>query len=62
MVNPLAVVAVQARHALIDPHAPTALSAAGPAPPALALLITGAVLVGGLLLYRWKGRELAERI
>ena len=62
MINPLAVVNVQARHALIDPHAPTALQAGGPIPLALAFAITIGLLVGGLLFYRMNGHDVAERI
>jgi len=62
MLNPLAVVTVQARHALLDPSAPTALEAGGPGVFAGALLITGAVVAAGLLLYRKRVRQVAERI
>jgi ABC-2 type transport system permease protein len=43
MCNPLAVIVVQARHALVDKHAPTAAEAIGGAPR---LLIPLAILVG----------------
>jgi ABC-type polysaccharide/polyol phosphate transport system ATPase subunit/ABC-type polysaccharide/polyol phosphate export permease len=62
MLNPLAVVTVQARHALLDPSAPTAVEAGGPGVFAAALLITGAVVGAGLLVYRKRVRQVAERI
>jgi ABC-type polysaccharide/polyol phosphate export permease len=60
MLNPLAVVTVQARHALLDPSAPTALDAGGAPALAAALLLTGAIVAAGLLLYRVRARQVAE--
>jgi ABC-type polysaccharide/polyol phosphate transport system ATPase subunit/ABC-type polysaccharide/polyol phosphate export permease len=62
MLNPLAVVAVQTRHALLDPGAPSALEAAGAPVLAASVAFTAAVLGGGILLYRRQARRLAERI
>jgi ABC-type polysaccharide/polyol phosphate transport system ATPase subunit/ABC-type polysaccharide/polyol phosphate export permease len=62
MINPLAVVTVQARHAMIDPTAPTAIQAGGVPSFVAALTIAAGVLVGGLLLYRRQARTIAERI
>jgi ABC-2 type transport system permease protein len=62
MLNPLAVVTVQARHAMLDPSAPTALEAGGAPIFAAALLITGAIVGAGLLLYRSRVGQVAERI
>jgi len=63
MLNPLAVVIEQARHALIDPSAPTAAQAAG---GTLRLLVpigfSIAVFVTGLLLYRSRAQRLVERL
>jgi ABC-type polysaccharide/polyol phosphate transport system ATPase subunit/ABC-type polysaccharide/polyol phosphate export permease len=63
MLNPLAVVIVQARHVLIDPASPTAADAAGgPAWLALSLAFIAAILAAGLVLYRRQAGALAERI
>jgi ABC-type polysaccharide/polyol phosphate transport system ATPase subunit/ABC-type polysaccharide/polyol phosphate export permease len=62
MLNPLAVVTVQARHALLDPSAPTALEAGGATMIAGAFLITGAIVAAGLFLYRKRVHLVAERI
>jgi ABC-type polysaccharide/polyol phosphate transport system ATPase subunit/ABC-type polysaccharide/polyol phosphate export permease len=62
MLNPLADVTVEARHALIDPKAPTALAAGGALSLAIALAFTGVLLVSAVLLYRAKGHDIAERI
>jgi ABC-2 type transport system permease protein len=62
MLNPLAVVTVQARHVLIDPSAPTALQAGGPLALVVALAVTAASLAAGLLLYRRQAPRVAERI
>ena len=62
MLNPLATVTVQARHALIDPSAPTALSAGGPVVLAGSLGLTAAIVAAGLVLYRSQARKVAERI
>ncbi len=62
MVNPLAVVTVQARHALIDPSAPNAVEAGGLPSFVAALTIAFGLLAGGLLLYRRQARTVAERI
>jgi ABC-2 type transport system permease protein len=61
MLNPLAVVTVQARHAMLDPSAPTALEAGGAPVIAAALALTAAIMAAGLLLYRTRGHEVAER-
>ena len=62
MLNPLAVVTVQARHAMLDPSAPTALEAGGAPALAGAFLITGVIVAAGLLLYRMRALQVAERI
>jgi ABC-type polysaccharide/polyol phosphate transport system ATPase subunit/ABC-type polysaccharide/polyol phosphate export permease len=63
MLNPLAVVTVQARHALLDPSAPTAAGAAGGALLlAVPIALTVAVACAGVLLYRKQARRVAERI
>jgi ABC-type polysaccharide/polyol phosphate transport system ATPase subunit/ABC-type polysaccharide/polyol phosphate export permease len=62
MLNPLAVVTVQARHTMLDPGAPTALEAGGAPILAASLLITAATVAAGLLLYRKQARIVAERI
>jgi ABC-type polysaccharide/polyol phosphate export permease len=62
MLNPLSGAIVQARHALLDPHAPTALDAGGTAVFAISLAFTAALLGAGLLLYRWQSPRVAERI
>jgi ABC-type polysaccharide/polyol phosphate transport system ATPase subunit/ABC-type polysaccharide/polyol phosphate export permease len=62
MLNPLAVVCVQARHALVAPTGPSATDAAGLAPVLGSLVVTGAVLALGLWLYRERSGRLAERI
>ena len=62
MLNPLAVVIVQARHVLIDPTAPTALQAGGALPIAFALVLTVATVVVGLWGYGHFGPRVAERI
>jgi ABC-type polysaccharide/polyol phosphate transport system ATPase subunit/ABC-type polysaccharide/polyol phosphate export permease len=63
MLNPLAVVIEQARHALIDPSAPTAAQAAG---GTLRLLVpiglSIGLLVTGLVLYHSRAQKLVERI
>jgi ABC-type polysaccharide/polyol phosphate transport system ATPase subunit/ABC-type polysaccharide/polyol phosphate export permease len=62
MVNPIAVVIVQARHAVIDPSAPGALAAGGAPAIALSLAFSGALVAAGLYLYHTRARRLAERI
>lgn len=62
MLNPLAVVTVQARHAMIDPTGPTALDAAGPLALGISLGLTAATIVGGWLLYRRQAPHVAEWI
>nr|MDQ6914882.1 ABC transporter permease [Actinomycetota bacterium] len=63
MLNPLAVVIEQLRHALIDPSAPTAAAAAGGAGwVAGSVAFTVALVAAGLLLFRTWGKRLAERI
>jgi len=63
MLNPLAVVIEQARHALIDPSAPTAAQAAG---GTLWLLVpvglSIALCIAGILLYDSRAQRLVERI
>jgi ABC-2 type transport system permease protein len=63
LLNPIAVVLTQARYALIDPHAPTAASAAGGAVYLLIPLgsIALAVLLG-IWTFRRKGPWLAEAL
>jgi ABC-2 type transport system permease protein len=62
MINPLAVVIVEARHVLIDPSAPGAAAAAGGvAHLAIPLAITGALFAGGIWQYRVRARRLVER-
>jgi ABC-type polysaccharide/polyol phosphate transport system ATPase subunit/ABC-type polysaccharide/polyol phosphate export permease len=62
MLNPLADVIVQSRHALIDPTAPTASSAAGSLPFAFAIAFSCLLLAGGVWLYHARGRDAAERV
>ena len=63
MLNPLAVVIEQARHALIDPSAPTAAQAAGgTARLALPIVFSIVLFVVGVALYRTRARRLVERI
>jgi ABC-type polysaccharide/polyol phosphate transport system ATPase subunit/ABC-type polysaccharide/polyol phosphate export permease len=62
MLSPLAVVCVQGRHVLVDPHGPTAVDAAGLGPVLGSLALTAAVLALGLWLYRERAGKLAERI
>jgi ABC-type polysaccharide/polyol phosphate transport system ATPase subunit/ABC-type polysaccharide/polyol phosphate export permease len=62
MLNPLAVVIVQARHVLLDPTAPTALQAGGVLPIAFALTLSVATVLVGLWGYRRFGPRVAERI
>lgn len=63
MMNPLAVVITQLRHALIDPASPSAAEAAG----GMAMLlipaaITAALLLGGLLYYRRRSALIVEQL
>jgi ABC-2 type transport system permease protein len=63
MLNPLAVVIEQARHALIDPSAPTAAQAAGgTARLAVPIVFSIALFVVGVALYRTRAQRLVERI
>jgi ABC-2 type transport system permease protein len=63
MLNPLAVVIEQARHALIDPSAPTAAAAAGGTLRlAIPIVASVALFVAGVLLYRSRAPKLVERI
>jgi ABC-2 type transport system permease protein len=63
MMNPLAVIIEQARHALIDPSAPSAAAAAGGSARLLIpLAIVGLVLGASLELYRRMRPTLAERL
>jgi ABC-2 type transport system permease protein len=63
MLNPLAVVIEQMRHALIDPAAPSAAAVAGGwGWVAAGVAFTLAVLAAGFLLFRARGKDLAERI
>jgi ABC-2 type transport system permease protein len=63
MCNPLAVIVQQARHALIDPDAPSAAAAIGGAP---LLLIPAAILVGvcvvGFLVFDRAAPHIAEEL
>jgi ABC-2 type transport system permease protein len=59
MLNPLAVLMTQMRHALIDPSAPSAATAAGGYPW---LLIPAAIVVGVLVLSLWMFQRTAPRI
>ena len=63
MLNPLAVVIEQARHALIDPAAPTAAQAAG---GTIRLLIPVVFSIGlfvtGIVLYQSRAQRLVERL
>jgi ABC-type polysaccharide/polyol phosphate transport system ATPase subunit/ABC-type polysaccharide/polyol phosphate export permease len=62
MLNPLSVVIVQARHALID-STPTAADAAGGAGwLAIPVLLSIAMFVAGLRLYQTRARRLVERV
>ena len=63
MLNPLAVVIVQGRHAIVDPDAPTAAAAAGGAVWLLIpLALTAALVVAGAWLYRRRAPDLAESL
>ena len=63
MMNPLAAIIEQGRHAVIDPSAPTAAAAAGgTARLLIPLAITAAILVASLVLYRRAASTLAERL
>jgi ABC-type polysaccharide/polyol phosphate transport system ATPase subunit/ABC-type polysaccharide/polyol phosphate export permease len=62
MLNPLAVVTVEARHILVDANAPSALDAAGPAVLAGSFAVVATIIASGLWLYRKQGRLIAERI
>jgi ABC-2 type transport system permease protein len=63
MMNPLAVIIEQARHALIDPSAPSAAAASGSAVRLLIpLALVGLVLGVTLQLYRRMRPTLAERL
>jgi ABC-2 type transport system permease protein len=63
MLNPLAVVIVQARHALIDPSAQTAAEAAGGGGwLAIPVAFAAALVLAGLWLYRTRARRLVERV
>jgi ABC-2 type transport system permease protein len=63
MMNPLAVIIEQARHAVIDPSAPTAAAAAGGAVRLLIpLAIVGLVCGLALALYRRSAPTIAERL
>jgi ABC-type polysaccharide/polyol phosphate transport system ATPase subunit/ABC-type polysaccharide/polyol phosphate export permease len=63
MLNPLAVVIVQARHVLIDPSGRTAADAAGGAVwLALPVALSVVLLAAGLRLYHTRARRLAERV
>lgn len=62
MLNPLAVVTVQARHALVDSSAPTALEAGGPVALAGSFAVIAAIVGGGVWLYAKQARWVAERI
>ena len=63
MMNPLAAIIEQARHAVIDPSAPAAATAAGgTARLLIPLAIVVAVLVASVVLYRRAASTLAERL
>jgi len=63
LMNPLAAIIEQARHAVIDPSAPSAAAAAGGTVRLLIpLAITAAVLVVSVVLYRRAASTLAERL
>jgi ABC-2 type transport system permease protein len=63
MLNPLAVVVVEAQNALIDPSAATAAEAAGGVGwLAIPLAFTAALAAGGFWLYQTRARRLAERV
>jgi ABC-type polysaccharide/polyol phosphate transport system ATPase subunit/ABC-type polysaccharide/polyol phosphate export permease len=62
MLNPLAVVCVQARYALVAPNSQSAVDAAGVLPVAGSVFVVAAVLGGGLWLYRQQSGRVAERI
>ena len=63
MMNPLAFIIEQARHAVIDPSAPSAAAAAGGTVRLLVpLAITLAVIAASLVVYRRAAPTLAERL
>jgi ABC-type polysaccharide/polyol phosphate transport system ATPase subunit/ABC-type polysaccharide/polyol phosphate export permease len=63
MLNPLGVVIVEARHALIDPSGPSAASAAGgPVWLAIPLVLTGLVAIASAWLLHARGSRIAERM
>ena len=63
LMNPLAAIIEQARHAVIDPSAPSAAAAAGGTVRLLIpLAITAAVLTVSVVLYRRAASTLAERL
>jgi ABC-2 type transport system permease protein len=63
LLNPIAVVLTQARHALIDPHAPTAAEAAGGAAHLLVpMSLTMATFALGVWMFRRRGPWLAEAL
>jgi ABC-2 type transport system permease protein len=63
MMNPLAMIIEQARHAVIDPSAPSAAAAAGGAARlVIPLAIVAALTVASLVLYRRAAPTLAERL
>jgi ABC-2 type transport system permease protein len=63
MMNPIAVLIEQARHAVIDPTAPSAAAAAGGSARLLIPLgITAALVAVSLVIYRRSERMIAERL
>jgi ABC-2 type transport system permease protein len=63
MANPLAAIIEQARHAVIDPSAPSAAAASGGTVRLLIpLALTAAVVAASLLIYRRNKHTLAERL
>jgi ABC-2 type transport system permease protein len=63
MMNPLAVVITQLRHAVIDPASPNAAEAAGGmAMLLIPLALTAALLAGGLMYYRRSSARIVERL
>jgi ABC-2 type transport system permease protein len=63
MLNPLAVVIVQARHALIDPSAVSAADAAGGVEwLVIPIALAAVMLISGLRLYQTRARRFVERV
>ena len=63
LLNPLALVIVEARHVLIDPSAPSASAAAGGVGwIGVSAIFTAALVAAGVWLYQKRARRLVERI